>query len=65
MAYEALIASRNHIAQLAFDAWRTGQDTEEIIKRLAQEFNIDTYIIKSKLTQLINENHLNNKLNGY
>lgn len=65
MAYEALIASRNHIAQLAFDAWLTGQDTDTIIERLAQEFNIDNYIIKSKLSQLINDHHTNNKLKGY
>jgi hypothetical protein len=65
MAYEALIAERNHIAQEAFKAWQTGGDTEAIIERMARESNIDTYIIKSKLTQLINENHLNRKLEGY
>lgn len=65
MAYEALIASRNHIAQLAFKAWQTGEDTEALIERLAQEFNIDTYIVNHKLTELIKDNHLNNKLNGY
>lgn len=65
MAYEALIAARNYIAQEAFKAWQTGEDTDTIIERLAKEFNIDTYIIRSKLTQLINENHLNRKLQGY
>jgi len=65
MAYEALIAARNHIAQEAFKAWKTGEDTEAIIERMAKEFNIDTYIINHKLTQLIHDNHLNNKLSGY
>ena len=65
MAYEALIAARNHIAQEAFKAWQTGQDAETIIDRMAQEFNIDTYIVRSKLTQLINDSHLNRKLEGY
>jgi len=65
MAYEALIAARNHIAQEAFKAWQTGEATDTIITRMARESNIDTYIIKSKLTQLINENHLNLKLQGY
>ena len=65
MAYEALIAARNHIAQEAFKAWQTGEDTDAIINRMAQEFNIDTYIVRSKLTQLINDNHLNSKLQGY
>ena len=65
MAYEALIAERNHIAQEAFKAWQTGGDTKAIIERMARESNIDTYIINHKLTQLINDNHLNNKLSGY
>ena len=65
MAYEALIAARNHIAQEAFKAWLTGEATDTIIERMAKEFNIDTYIVRSKLTQLINDNHLNNKLQGY
>lgn len=65
MAYEALIAARNHIAQEAFKAWQTGEDTDTIIERMAKEFNIDTYIIRSKLTQLINDSHINRKLQGY
>ena len=65
MAYEALISERNHIAQEAFKAWKTGEDTDAIIERMAREFNIDTYIIRSKLTQLINDDHLNRKLQGY
>ena len=65
MAYEALIAARNHIAQEAFKAWLAGEDTDTIVERMAQEFNIDTYIIRSKLTQLINDDYLNRKLQGY
>ena len=65
MAYEALIAARDHIAQEAFKAWLTGEATDTIITRMAEEFNIDTYIVRSKLTQLINDNHINRKLQGY
>ncbi len=62
MAYEAYIATTNYIAQQVFLAWSTGADYEALMQELCKGSNVEVHHVKSKLTQLIKENHLNNQL---
>jgi hypothetical protein len=65
--YPAIQANIDRIAHEAFDLWLTGSSTDSLIDKRLTDSNMIDWIgdARSALSQLINDHHTNNKLNGY
>ncbi len=62
MSFEALIAARDTISEKAFKVWQDGGDYEAVIDKLCKDWNIEPYLVRDHLTEVIRANHYKRQL---